>query len=235
MIGLKKKQPFLLKNKLTIDFALPLKGKQLTNIGECMLALQSLGIHQVVFSADPIAATTESNLNDMQTDSFMLPIIEGVAIEVVPSYWLDETLEIFVKEHSLRTYRDKYVLLAMRDLNSVRGLKGPLFEIRARGYEPIILHREPRKFAKLKLTAFEYLSDLGCLFQLDLLTLTGAYGQHAKAQGEALLSAELVQSVTTGISNIVEADRLATVHLSSSVISALEQTIKHHSIWVTEY
>src|SRR5690606_30900466 len=128
----------------------------------------------------------------------------------------------------------KYVMLTLHEKAAVRELKGPIFELRARGYEPIILHRDPRNFAKLRVPALEYLSDLGCLLQLDLMTLAGVYGQPAKAKAEALLTKGLIRVVTTGVNSVADAEQLTTLTIPANVISALEQSLERHEQLVND-
>jgi len=229
MIGLKKKQPFTLKDSLHIDFALPLhREEQIEDIQKRLQALRSLGVQQVVFAMEPISVTE-------QDDKFAIPLsvdtlgtLDGIMVEAVSSYWLDETLEVFAKEHPLSAYRGKYVLLALRSWESIRGLKGPLFELRARGYEPVILHHDPKQYLRIKLNAAEYLNDLGCLLQLDLLTLTGVYGMQAKGKAEILVSKGWISMLTTGIRTAEDSAHLGEFMLTTSFIPALQQAIGQH-------
>lgn len=232
MIGLKKKQTFLLKGALTADFALQLSsGAQSEVIYRCLQDLKSLGVQNVIFATEPlsIANINYNSLFSYKTNILLPPY--GLVTEVVCSYWLDEAFETFVKQHRIEAYRDRYVLLALRNFDSVRSLKGPLFEIRARGYDPVILHHDPRRYCKLRLQAVEYLKDLGCLFQLDLTTLTGVYGQ--KAQAQALLLMNAIDFLTTGNFNLVNRNQVTALSLSNDVFFALKQAIEQHTCLIT--
>jgi|GEM_PF-6160106 Capsular polysaccharide biosynthesis protein len=216
------------------DFALPLEQEHSSRIAERLNALRNLGVRRVVFATNPISYIEWDRDNRFQADFSVSSVVEGIDAEIIPSYWLDENIEAGVKQFAPKAYRDKYVLFVLRDLNSVRGLKGPLFEVRARGYEPVILHRTPQQFANFKLSAFKYLTDLGCLFHLDLMVLIGVYGQRAKSRAEILLKVGLIRLVTTGISDGIDVDQLITVHLSPNALSGLQQALLHHNALLSE-
>lgn len=234
MIGRKKKQPFSLKNTLIIDV-----GLRLTHASGAprwqprVEGLKALGVRQAIVATDPLVLSSKKRASTVH-ESPEIPYVDDFSIEVLPSYGLDEDLEAYVQEQSLTAYRDKFVMLALHEKAAVRELKGPVFELRARGYEPIILHREPRKFTKLKIPALEYLIDLGCLLQLDLMTLTGAYGQSTKVQAETLLANGLVHILTTGITSIADAELIETLTISANMISPLEQALERHRTWLAE-
>lgn len=232
MIGLKKKQSFSLKNILPVDFALPLNvngSLQNGDIQKRLHALRELGVQQVVLAMEPVTVTEEGyKLMDVPIDTGIFTTLDGLVVEAVPSYWLDDAFEIFIKQHPLIVYRDKYVLLALRNLSSIRGLKGPIFEIRARGYEPVILHKDSKQYNRLTAGAVEYLNDLGCLLQLDLLTLTGVYGAQTKSKAETLISKGWAGMLTTGIRIADDALHLQELMLPTSAISALQQIISQH-------
>lgn len=234
MIGLKKKQLFSLENTLMVDFALPLNEKQKAiDVQQRRLqALIGLGVEHVVLTTEPISASLSDYYVKARNDKFLLPSLEGLSTEVVPSYWLDDGLETYVKQHALVTYREKYVLLVLRNFNSVRLLKSPLFEIRARGYEPIILHQDSSQYIRLRGGAVEYLSDLGCLFHLDLLSLAGAHGTQAKGKAETLVSSGRVGVLTTGVRTAEDCVQLRELLISTSLASALQQTIKQHLLYL---
>lgn len=212
---------------MSIDLGLPIHPLVAQDVWEAALrGVQALGVQRVVFATPPLApvdSRTAAVVTTEQQQGFP-------TMQLVPSYWLTDALEAVAAAQSLVAYQGKYVLLALPEGVSVRGLKGPLFEIRARGYEPVILHHEPRTFAKFKLPALEYLNDLGCLLQLNLMTLTGAYGQLAKSHAEMLLAHGLVQVLTTGISSEADAEQLTLLNIPANVVSGLEQTIKQHAI-----
>ena len=227
MIGLKKKQAFTLKNALVTDVGLRLN----RTAGDAewhsrIEGLRILGVQRAITVTDPLTLSLKKRATAYGLPD--IPLVNGFSIEVLPSYGLNAALETYVQQKPLIAYRDKYVMLTLHEKAAVRELKGPVFELRARGYEPIILHRDHQNFAKLKGPALEYLSDLGCLLQLDLMTLAGVYGPLAKAKAETLLTKGLIHVVTTGVNSVTDAAQLTTLVIPANVIAALEQALGRH-------
>ena len=231
MIRLQKKQPVSLNHTLLIDCALPLgSDRKSSDTQSRVQALLELGVRRVVFALEPVSVTDASDLSAVA--SLAKQWSKSMAVEMVQSYWLDEALEAFVMNHPLTTYQDKYVLLAVRHWDAVRKLKGPLFEIRARGYEPVILHRDPKQYVSVNTRTAGYLKDLGCLLQLNVLTLAGVYGPQVRSNAEMLVKKKQVDVLTTGVRTATDVELLRVLQLAPSVASAFQEVVAQHSKYV---
>lgn len=80
----------------------------------------------------------------------------------------------------------------------------------------------------LRRPAIEYIRDIGCLFQLDLMALIEIYGMAAKIKTESWLSHNLFTVMTTGIRGIEDAIRLHKLMMFPSGALALNETIERH-------
>ena len=65
------------------------------------------------------------------------------------------------------------------------GLYDMLEHIRQKGYTPLLAH--PERYIYMDGSDYRHLKDMGVLFQLNLLSLTGAYGQDAAVKAHRLL------------------------------------------------
>lgn len=66
-----------------------------------------------------------------------------------------------------------------------------VFELTIKGIVPIIAHPERYKELEAKISRIEKLKELGCLFQLDINSLKGAYGKKTKSIAKQLLKANI--------------------------------------------
>jgi tyrosine-protein phosphatase YwqE len=66
-----------------------------------------------------------------------------------------------------------------------------------RGYKPLLAH--PERYPYLRLNDYQEYKQAGCLFQLNILSLTGHYGSHAKETAEELLENNLIDFVATDL------------------------------------
>jgi tyrosine-protein phosphatase YwqE len=65
-------------------------------------------------------------------------------------------------------------------------IKDILFEMEMQGYQPIIAHPERYVYLQQNKEFYAELKDIGCMFQLNLLSLAGYYGRSVKDLAEYL-------------------------------------------------
>lgn len=102
------------------------------------------------------------------------------------------------------------MLIAPLDLNEV------LFEMQLQNYQPLIAHPERYIYLSRKKEFFDDLKNAGCLFQLNLLSLTGHYGTSVQELAAYLLKKEYYDYAGTDLHN--ERHLAALQKLSSSSV-----------------
>lgn len=107
-------------------------------------------------------------------------------------YMMDDTFIKLFKTESLLTLKDNYVLVEMSYLNPPLQLYDILFELQIVGYKPILAHPERYLFYHLKFDEYKKLKKAGCLFQLNLLSVTGYYGAGVTKTAEKLLDSNMI-------------------------------------------
>jgi len=150
----------------------------------------------------------------------------GIKVSIIPAaeYCIGEGFEEFVKHYPIRTLPGNYVLLDITSLNSVRELKGLVFELRVRGYEPVIVQPENLPDLIRSMASIEYLRDLGCFFQVNLLSLVGHYGRRASSFAAKLLKAGYVDFLGSNVRNPRDLLLLQTFAVTPTIGTLLEQT-----------
>ncbi len=108
----------------------------------------------------------------------------GVASE----YLMDESFVQRFEKEALLTIKDNYVLVEMSYINPPMGLYDILFKLISKGYKPVLAHPERYNFYKRDFESFYKLKKAGCLFQLNLLSVTGYYGEGIVQVADRLLS-----------------------------------------------
>lgn len=92
-------------------------------------------------------------------------------------YLMDDVFLKLIKTEKLLTIKDNYVLVEMSYLNAPLQLYDILYELQLEGYIPILAHPERYLFYHFKFEEYEKLKKVGCLFQINLLSVTGYYGK----------------------------------------------------------
>ena len=79
------------------------------------------------------------------------------------------------------------VLVEFSMLTAPLDLQEVLFEMQMQNYQPVLAHPERYAYLSRKKEFFDELKNAGCLFQLNLLSITGHYGSAVKELAEYLL------------------------------------------------
>jgi protein-tyrosine phosphatase len=107
-----------------------------------------------------------SNLN--------IPLEFSAAAEYYTDEHFDEMLN---NDVPLLTLRDKLLLIEFSIMSLPLDLKKIIFSIQIKGYQPVIAHPERYMYFSQRTSWFDEMRGMGCLFQLNVLSLTGFYGK----------------------------------------------------------
>ena len=102
----------------------------------------------------------------------------GVEIGVGAEYFLDAHVAgLLQRKEPLLTIGGNKVLCEFSLAFPSHDLKDILFEMNMCGYQPVIAHPERYIYLQHQKEFFDELKHAGCLFQLNILSLTGHYGK----------------------------------------------------------
>jgi tyrosine-protein phosphatase YwqE len=110
-----------------------------------------------------------------------------VPFHAAAEYFMDDWFENHFKSEKLLTLKDNYVLVEMSYMNAPVQLYKILFDLQVAGYIPVLAHPERYLFYHKKFNEYEKLKKAGCLFQLNLLSLVGYYGEGITKVADQLL------------------------------------------------
>jgi tyrosine-protein phosphatase YwqE len=115
---------------------------------------------------------------------------EGLNIEInaAAEYFLDDYVAGLVKRNEpLLTISGNMVLVEFSLAHPSMSLKDILFDLQMQGYQPVIAHPERYIYLEHNKEFYEELKDIGCLFQLNLLSLGGYYGKSVNELAQYLI------------------------------------------------
>lgn len=115
---------------------------------------------------------------------------EGLNVEInaAAEYFLDDYVAGLVKNNEpLLTVSGNKVLTEFSMAYPSHSLKDILFDMQMQGYQPIIAHPERYIYLEQNKDFYEELKDIGCLFQLNILSLGGYYGKTVQELANYLL------------------------------------------------
>jgi len=107
--------------------------------------------------------------------------ITKIDLKVSAEYMMDDLFFELLKKNDILPLHKNYILVEMSTFSPPINLKEILFEIKVAGYIPILAHPERYTFYHEKdLKKYAELKQLGFLFQINLLSLSGHYGESIK-------------------------------------------------------
>jgi tyrosine-protein phosphatase YwqE len=146
---------------------------------------------------------------------------EGLDVEInaAAEYFLDDYMEALVKKNEpLLTISGNMVLVEFSMAHPSMSLKEILFDMQMQGYVPVIAHPERYTYLEHQKDFYEELKTIGCLFQLNILSLTNHYGKSVHKLAQYLIN--------KGYYDIIGADLHHERHLSALRDPALIAPLK---------
>ena len=124
-------------------------------------------------------------------------------IEIYPAaeYFLDEHFLELLKKDELLCIADNYLLVEDAFFDRKELIENYIFQIRVNGYQPILAHPERYLHIGQDKDRFRKLKDMGCLFQMNVLSLLGYYGSEVKKLAKYLIHQGYIDFLGTDIHN----------------------------------
>ncbi|AUC85224.1 histidinol phosphatase [Polaribacter sp. ALD11] len=175
--------------------------KNLDNSIELILKMYSYGIKNFITTPHvlgdvyPNSSKTIKNKLDEVRAALIERGYNDIRIDAAAEYMMDEQFSERLKQDDILPLKDNYILVEMSYFNAPMNLYDVLFEIQLKGYKPVLAHPERYNFYHNDLKNYYKLKKAGCLFQLNLLSLTEQYGKNVQKISNELLKQDLYDFV----------------------------------------
>jgi tyrosine-protein phosphatase YwqE len=120
-----------------------------------------------------------------------------ISIDAAAEYMMDEQFSELLEKEDILTLKDNFILVEMSYFSPPINLFDILFQIQLKGYKPILAHPERYNSYHNNFEIYYKLKKAGCLFQLNLLSLTEQYGKFVTKTAERLIKENLYDFVGT--------------------------------------
>ena len=171
---------------------------------ELIEKMKNLGFSKVIGTPHTYQGLYD-NTNETIKKSFqelIKNINNNIDIKFASEYMMDNSLIKKAREKKILTLLGNFVLVEMSFIAPPRNLYEIIFEVKTNGYIPIIAHPERYAFFHNSFVDYNKLKKHGCLFQINLLSTTGYYGNRVLKIKEKLLKLSLVDYVGSDIHNL---------------------------------
>ncbi|MDQ3278993.1 MAG: hypothetical protein M3Q06_11750 [Bacteroidota bacterium] len=114
-----------------------------------------------------------------------------IDLHAAAEYYIDEHFEGLLQNKTpLLTISENKVLVEFSMVTAPLELQRVIFDLQIAGYQPVIAHPERYTYLLFRKELFDELKEAGCMFQLNLLSLTGYYGRQVQDLAEYLCKKE---------------------------------------------
>jgi protein-tyrosine phosphatase len=122
----------------------------------------------------------------------------NIQIEAAAEYMIDHEFEkLITSGEKLLSFGNNYILIEMSYLAPSPNFDKVIFDLQMKGYKPVFAHPERYNYYHKTFLEYERMIDLGCVLQVNLLSLSGFYGKDVKKAGEKLIQKNMVSFLGT--------------------------------------
>jgi len=191
---------------------------------ELKKGLEDLGYRQFITSPHIMwdiykntPATIDSALKTLQAQGM------HTNIRSAAEYFMDDHFDTLVAANEpLIAIQDKMILVEFSFIAAPLDLKEKLFAMQIKDYKPVLAHPERYEYLTAKKSLFDELKNMGCLFQLNLLSLAGYYGRIARELADYLISKDYIDFAGTDLHHL---RHLQALRQSKQIMPALQRLL----------
>lgn len=184
--------------------------------------LEDMGYHQFIVTPHVM---WDMYKNTGTTIDAALQRLEQANMRAAAEYFMDEHFDEQLENDSpLLTITEKKILVEFSFVAPPMDLKEQLFRLQIKGYEPVLAHPERYTYFSGTKTVFDEFKSMGCLFQLNLLSLAGYYGKTAQETAVWLIAQNYIDLVGTDLHHVRHLEALRTGKKIMPVVNQLLQS-----------
>lgn len=125
-----------------------------------------------------------------------------IQIEASAEYYLDDYFDKLIEKKDLMPFGNNHILFELSFFSKPSSFKTTVFNLISEGYQPILAHPERYNYlADKDLSMLTEIKESGVLFQLNMFSLVGVYGEVSKRIAEKLIKSKMIDFVGTDIHN----------------------------------
>lgn len=198
---------------------------------ELIRGLNTLGINQFIPTPHimqdfyPNNEETIGNAYQKLLEHLESDLKSKITLNPSAEYMIDHNFERLLEKKHLFPLLEKFILIEMSYFQQPINLHEIVFKIQSLGYTPIIAHPERYSFFHNNLDNYLKLKQMGCLFQLNLLSLSDHYGKPIQKSAYKLIRNNLIDFAGTDSHNINHVEKLSKLKLDKKVTSNIKAII----------
>jgi len=146
---------------------------------------------------------------------------EGYITGAASEYMLDDQFEALLNRDELLFLKDRILLTELSYFQKPNNLLELCYQMVTNNISPILAHPERYGYFK-SITDFKDLKQRGFSLQLNILSLSGHYGDAARKMGEQLLLANMVDYIGTDAHKPEHLEKIKSLPVSKKLVDSLQ-------------
>ena len=142
-----------------------------------------------------------------------------IELECAAEYFIDYEFVGTMENEELMTFSGNHLLIEVSTYSPPPNLHETVFQLRLKGYRPILAH--PERYTFYSISELAKLKDLGCILQVNILSLVGHYGKEVKEIAFKLIKANLAELLGTDIHHSRHLELLQKTTTNSTVMNMI--------------
>jgi len=202
-----------------------------------LTAMRNLGIRNFVFTPHVIEGVWENSterilsvFNELKTAVEQNPALNDIEIRVAAEYMMDENFQRLLENKDFLPIHENKILVEMSYLAPPANLFEILSEIRYKGFIPILAHPERYKSFHKELTVYEQLKDAGCLFQVNMISLTNYYGKSVHESAVWLLRNNMIDFIGSDLHHMRHIEQINSLMIRDQMMELAMPAIENNRI-----
>ncbi len=169
--------------------------------------LHALGIKRIIATPHITEEVFPNNRKTIENAYQQLRVSldkENIDIDISYSaeYRLDSNFVEHLNRNEIIAFPQNYLLIENSFLQPYWKLEDMIFQLNLAGYKPILAHPERYTYYHSDFSVFDKLQNLGCKFQVNILSMAGCYGKETKKASLHLLDKGYINFLATDIHHI---------------------------------
>ncbi len=172
-----------------------------------------------------------STYNKLKAIVNQTPSLRDIEIRVAAEYMMDENFQRLLGNKDFLPIHENKILVEMSYLAPPSNLFETIAEIQVKGFIPILAHPERYKSFHKDLAVYEHLKNAGCLFQVNMISLTNYYGKDVNELAVWLIRNNMIDFIGSDLHHMRHMEQINSLMARPQMIDLAKPIIQNnHSL-----
>jgi len=152
---------------------------------------------------------------------------DSISLTAAAEHMIDDNFDHLLENDGIMPMGENHLLVEMSFLQPPIHFNESTQKITSAGYFPILAHPERYGFLNTNTQKYTSFKENSMLFQVNLLSLAGYYGNHVKQIANKLIAEGLVEFLGSDVHNMSQLKLLKECTIAESSLKKIKPLIQH--------